>query len=499
MTHLMAVLQHLLARSLVRIALVAAALAGLVVVTVADAPAATSATTTTTTPSTTTTTTTPPGPHSVPAYWLVASDGGIFAFGGMPFYGSMGGRPLAKPMVGMAPTADYKGYWTVASDGGIFSFGDAPFRGSVPGAIGHGPSYPIVGMAVDPATGGYWLVGSDGGLFSFGAPFFGSVPQYAKVTNVVAMAATPDGGGYWMVATDGGIFAFGDATFYGSLGGQPHVHPVAAMATADPGGYWMTDDNGAVTAFGDAGYFGSAPQQLGAPVVGMADGPGTGAAAGNAYQSGSYGYDISNFQCGAPFPSGHAIGIVETVGVPFGHLASCFNQEVQWAGAGLNLYIFLGYGTQAQAEPGCSSNACNYGYAAALDAFSKAQSAGADVNVTWWLDVEGPGQYWSSSDIAGNKAVIQGAVAALRGQGINNVGVYSTSYQWPQIVGSWQPQYPQWVAGATSAADAQSWCTETYRDNNQSNGTVSFDGGAVWLVQYQSNSNGTTFDGDYAC
>ena len=31
-------------------------------------------------------------PEGVPSYWTVASDGGVFAFGGLPFYGSMGGR-----------------------------------------------------------------------------------------------------------------------------------------------------------------------------------------------------------------------------------------------------------------------------------------------------------------------------------------------------------------------------------------------------------------------
>ena len=38
-------------------------------------------------------------------YYLVASDGGIFSFGGAPFFGSMGGQPLNQPMVGMAATA----------------------------------------------------------------------------------------------------------------------------------------------------------------------------------------------------------------------------------------------------------------------------------------------------------------------------------------------------------------------------------------------------------
>ena len=58
---------------------------------------------------------------SVPAYWLVASDGGIFSFGGAPFFGSTGGMVLNKPVVGMTGTADKRGYWLVASDGGIFS------------------------------------------------------------------------------------------------------------------------------------------------------------------------------------------------------------------------------------------------------------------------------------------------------------------------------------------------------------------------------------------
>jgi hypothetical protein len=66
-------------------------------------------------------------------YWLVARDGGIFSFGDAAFYGSMGGRPLNQPIVGMASTPNGGGYWLVASDGGIFSIGDAPYEGSIPG------------------------------------------------------------------------------------------------------------------------------------------------------------------------------------------------------------------------------------------------------------------------------------------------------------------------------------------------------------------------------
>jgi ribosomal protein L24E len=83
----------------------------------------------------------------------------------------MGGQPLNKPIVGMAPTASGLGYWLVAADGGVFCFGDAPFHGST-GAIVL--NQPIVGMATPPPGQGYWLVARDGGIFTFGPPFFGS-------------------------------------------------------------------------------------------------------------------------------------------------------------------------------------------------------------------------------------------------------------------------------------------------------------------------------------
>ncbi len=43
--------------------------------------------------------------YALPGYWLVASDGGLFAFGpGAPFFGSAGNLVLNKPVVGMAST-----------------------------------------------------------------------------------------------------------------------------------------------------------------------------------------------------------------------------------------------------------------------------------------------------------------------------------------------------------------------------------------------------------
>jgi hypothetical protein len=64
---------------------------------------------------------------------MVASDGGIFAFGDAPFHGSTGALHLNQPIVGMADTPDGGGYWLVANDGGIFTYGDAAFLGSAGG------------------------------------------------------------------------------------------------------------------------------------------------------------------------------------------------------------------------------------------------------------------------------------------------------------------------------------------------------------------------------
>ncbi len=79
-----------------------------------------------------------------PGYWLVAADGGVFSLGSASFYGSMGGKPLDKPIVGMAATPTGGGYWLVAADGGIFTFGDAKFYGSMGGTP---LDKPVVAMA----------------------------------------------------------------------------------------------------------------------------------------------------------------------------------------------------------------------------------------------------------------------------------------------------------------------------------------------------------------
>jgi hypothetical protein len=215
-------------------------------------------------------------PIARPGYRLVASDGGVFTYGGSSFNGSAGSLTLNKPIVGMAATPDGGGYWLVASDGGVFSYGDAAFYGST-GAIAL--NAPIVGMASTPNGGGYWLVAADGGIFAFGnAGFFGSAGSLVLNKPIVGMAATPSGQGYWLVASDGGIFSYGDATFKGSTGSLALNKPIVGMTSTPSGtGYWLVAADGGIFSFG-APFAGSAGSlSLNKPIVGMAAAPsGTG-------------------------------------------------------------------------------------------------------------------------------------------------------------------------------------------------------------------------------
>jgi len=426
-------------------------------------------------------------------YWLVASDGGIFSYGDAQFYGSTGSMTLNKPIVGMASTPDGKGYWLVASDGGIFSYGDAHFYGST-GSITL--NKPVVGMAATPSGNGYWLVASDGGIFSYGdAGFHGSTGSLVLNKPVIGMITGPSGGGYFLVASDGGIFSFGTAPFFGSLGGLPLKHPIAAAtAIPDGSGYWFSDTAGLVSNFGAAKYYGSAPSPLNRPIVGMADAPGNGSFVGSTFPSGSYGYDISVYQCSS-FPTGaHAIGIVQVDGSSSGNTNPCLAQEAAWAGGGLNLYTYLTYGTSTTAEPGCSGDvSCNAGYQAGVAAYTDAQNAGAgSTTIPWWLDVETAGANWSGS-LSENEQFVQGALNALHeSEGISDVGIYASPGVWNTIVGDYTPSVPYWMAdylaspsGPGSCADYQNWVTNHGAQLP----------GPPQIVQY----NSAQYDEDYAC
>ena len=212
-------------------------------------------------------------------YWLVASDGGIFSFGNAGYFGSIPGLGIAPagtpgaanrlnaPVVGMFPSSDGGGYFMVASDGGVFAFGDAKFEGSCPG-IG-GCSGPAVAVMPDASGNGYWLVTATGHVYTFGdASYYGAPgPQSTPVTSAVR---TADGKGYWILFATGTVDAYGDATNLGAPVGQTGgSNPASSIfATSDGGGYWVASASGAVYNYGDAPNDGGmAAQQLNGAII----------------------------------------------------------------------------------------------------------------------------------------------------------------------------------------------------------------------------------------
>jgi hypothetical protein len=406
---------------------------------------------------------------TAPAYWEVASDGGAYAFGA-PSFGGLRGKHLNEPIVGMAATADGGGYWLVASDGGVFTFGDAHFYGSTGGIH---LNRPVVGMAATPDGGGYWLVASDGGIFTFGdARFDGSLGSAHLNRPIVGMATDPVGGGYWLVASDGGIFTF-DAPFYGSTGASPAPAPVVAVAA---------------TSYGTV-----------AP-------PGT------------IGYDVSQYQCTGSLIPARSFAVVQVSGgaIDSSSPNPCYTEEAAWAGSTMSGYIFLdGLPSPAPAESlNGPDGACagvvtcesyNFGWYWAQHWIAYSRSVNVDPP-DWWLDVEIPcnstsgGVYWqcgTAADTASNDAVISGAVAAIRADGLTP-GLYSTSLQWGDIAGALSfPGIALWVPGAYNLSagpyNAVSYC----------GGGQAFAGGTVELVQYGYAPGYTgpasPYDQDYAC
>jgi hypothetical protein len=83
---------------------------------------------------------------------------------------------------------------------------------------------------------------------------------------------------------------------------------------------------------------------------------------------------------------------------------------------------------------------------------------------TWWLDVETMNTWQSGSAEARarNRATLEGMTAYLLARGAR-VGVYSTSYQWSEIVGSVPSSSNlvgrnSWLAGATTLDEARTNC-----------------------------------------
>jgi hypothetical protein len=137
-----------------------------------------------------------------------------------------------------------------------------------------------------------------------------------------------------------------------------------------------------------------------------------------------------------------------------------------------------------------------YGYAKAYDNIAL-RGVPYPTSFFWWLDVETENSW--STDTTANRAALEGMthyyLDVLRAEG---VGIYSTGYQWTEIVGQLGPvdsgtvttgpsnlnYLPSWLAGATSLKGAIANC-----------GRPPLTGGKVTVTQYVLKG----LDHNYAC
>ena len=230
------------------------------------------------------------------------------------------------------------------------------------------------------------------------------------------------------------------------------------------------------------------------------------------------GNDISWPQCRKTLPADPAFGIVGVNNGLANSTNPCLPEQLRWAQAisvnltsqpSVALYVNTAnpghagswwpvsndypvgssvpnpYGTCKDQDVGAAC-AYMYGYAKAFDDAYIRGITGPD-EYLWWLDVE-IGNSWST-DRNSNRAVLEGMTAFFHSIQAD-VGIYSSSYQWRQIVGpvtdsSNLYDLPTWLAGALSASGAEANCS---RDPLTP-------GGDVALTQFVSRG----FDYDYPC
>jgi hypothetical protein len=218
-------------------------------------------------PSTTTTTTTTaveePSHHAASdrsGYWMVGSDGRVYAFGAARKLGD-----AALDAVDLEPTPSGNGYWVVDSAGRVSAFGNARWMGNA------GVAERVTSLSSTNTGDGYWIFTAGGRVLPFGdAIHYGDMAATRLNGPVLDSIPTASGKGYYMVASDGGIFSFGDAKFYGSMGGKRLNAPVQSLVPDGDGtGYWLVSSDGGIFAF-DAPFRGSmGGTRLNKPVTGM--------------------------------------------------------------------------------------------------------------------------------------------------------------------------------------------------------------------------------------
>jgi hypothetical protein len=274
------------------------------------------------------------------------------------------------------------------------------------------------------------------------------------------------------------------------------------------------------------------------------------------------GIDISFPQCDQTLPAGPSYVVVGVNGGTAGTTNRCLDQQLAWAAAQvtansprqarIQLYVNTAnpgdvlqqYGVQTwptdnvdprgedssgttdeghrnpygpcATTPGgyrgyTNDLACSwqYGWNRAVEAVDErfgpaARAAGLSdsaADYTWWLDVEtmNSWQQGSSGAAARNTASLEGMTQLYTSEGVETLGLYSTGYQWRQIVGDTLSEptalspsvggnlvgLPSWLAGSSDATQARLRCTIA----------TGLTGGPVVLNQYVSHD----LDYNYSC
>jgi hypothetical protein len=202
-------------------------------------------------------------------YWMVGSDGAVYAFGDARH---LGNAPLSggAQAVDLEPTPSSNGYWIVDDNGNVFSFGDARHLGNAERSrLVAGER--VSSLSATPSGNGYWFFTSRGRVLPMGdAQHYGDMSAIRLNGPVLDSIRTASGRGYYMVASDGGIFTFGDAAFHGSTGHLRLNAPVQSLVPDPDGvGYWLVASDGGVFSF--AGQFRGSMggQRLNKPMTGM--------------------------------------------------------------------------------------------------------------------------------------------------------------------------------------------------------------------------------------
>ena len=177
----------------------------------------------------------------------------MLAFGGTVWYGSLRSRKSPYRPVDLATTRRADGYWILASNGGVFAHGAAQWYGSLSSQSGR-----IVPRKIraTPTNKGYWILTANGRDLRLRRRGEGRLPDRpgpsrrhrlrpddhrARLLGPASAAAWS-----WPSATPAKL---------GDLAGRRRP-PTAIMAAPNGKGYYILTPDGAVTAFGKIASFG---------------------------------------------------------------------------------------------------------------------------------------------------------------------------------------------------------------------------------------------------